>query len=114
MLKACNWQSIYHMITIHSTTLMHNIITQKTPESLYGMLTSYMQDTDTHRQARKIRMTHHAQSDQLNNSFMYKTISIYNSFPITLLELNSKAFKTQVKTYITSTHRPDRIPERIT
>ena len=114
MLKACNWHTIYHMITVHSMTLMHNIVVHKTPMALYSMLTSYMHNTEGTRHARKIRMTHHAQSDQLNNSFMYKALSIYNTLPISLLTLNTSAFKAEVKNHIISTHRPDCIPERVT
>ena len=114
MLKACNWHTIYHMITIQSTIFIHNIIAHKTPSAIYNMLTSTMHNTQGNRFARKIRMSHRALTDQLNNSLIYKAISIYNTLPTSLMSLDSAAFKLEVKKHIISTQRPDCIPARIT
>ena len=102
------------MITIQSTIFIHNIIAHKTPSAIYNMLTSTMHNTQGNRFARKIRMSHRALTDQLNNSLMYKAISIYNTLPTPLMSLDTAAFKVEVKKHIISTQRPDCIPARIT
>ena len=114
MLRTCNWHSIYSMITEQSTTLIHKIVTDKQPLSLYNMLTSTMHCTGGRRTARKLHMSHRAITDRLNDSLMYKAISLYNALPSHLIALSTVQFKPAIKKHVISTYSPDSIPVRIT
>ena len=77
MLQACSWHSIYNLITEQSMTLIHKIVTDKQPQALADLMTSSMHNTVGHRYAHRVHMKHHALTDRLNNSLMYKALSLY-------------------------------------
>ena len=113
MLSSCRWHSIYNLITEQSITLIHKIVTDKQPQSLADLMTSSMHNTVGHRYARRIHMKHHALTDRLNNSLMYKALSLYRTLPQNILEMNTLTFKKEIKNHVFLTYSPDSIPERL-
>ena len=114
ILNACSWHSIYHMITIATTTTLHKIIAHKTPQSLYSLLASHMHNTYSNRHVRTLHLKHRAHTDQLNNTFLYKAVSIYNTLPHEITALDTTDFRARITSYVSTTHAPDKIPDRIT
>ena len=102
------------MITYTALNVMHKVIATKTPEALYSLLTSNMHTHNTWLHTCKLHMKHKSITDQLASTFMYKTLSIYNTLPQTLVGLNSQTFSTRVKLFVKGNFAPNSIPECIT
>ena len=113
MLATCNWHSIYHMLSQQSMALIHNIVVHKQPMAIYGMLNSDMQHTQGRRFARKLFMAHKPITDKLNDTLIYKALSMYNALPQHLISLNTLQFKVAIKKHVHSTQPPDSVPVRV-
>lgn len=113
ILGRCNWHSIYNLITEQSLILIHNTVTHRQPLALYQMLSSSMQRTQGRHYTRRLFMAHRAKTDQLNDSLLYKAVSLYNQLSPQLMALNTEQFRRKVKDYVHSTYPPDSIPARI-
>ena len=114
MLSTCNWHSIYHLITEQSTTLIHKLVTDKQPMALYKMLTSSMHSTQDNRYTHRLFMAHRAKTDSLNDSLMYKALSLYNSLTPQITALSMSEFQTRIKEHVFLTYSPDSVPIRVT
>ena len=77
------------------------------------MLSSSMQRTQGRQHTRRIFMTHRAKTDQLNDSLLYKAVSLYNQLSPQLMALNTEQFRRKVKEHVYLTYPPDSIPVRI-
>ena len=76
ILLKVNWLPIFKMIQHSSISIIHNIIVNKTPKSLYLMF-----NTDNRRIGKEIKPRYIPKTTQYSNFYTIQGINIYNKIP---------------------------------
>ena len=100
ILGRLNWLSFPQMVIFDALKLVHKVSFEGIPLALTQYLHYNMERTELVRLVRRPSASHRFKSAQCKNSFIHRSIFIYNSLPFNFITLNKKKFAKELKDYI--------------
>ena len=109
-LSKLNWLSFYQMVIAGSLKTVHKMVINNEPIALTNYLYNSNSRENMNRIGKNIALSRERKSIKTKNSFLNRSIIIYNSLKIHIVALDHKIFKSRIKGYIWSNFAFNNIP----